>query len=54
MLSQLTPYTCALDCFSSYLRELGLNVYSTDILTNNRDLCFNQPPEDHMFFTTEK
>lgn len=43
MLSQLTPFTCVLDCFSSYLRELGLNVNSADILTNHRDICLSDP-----------
>ena len=45
MLSQFTPYTCVLDCFSSYLRERGLSVFSQDILTNHRDICFNPPPD---------
>lgn len=41
MISQFTPYTCFLDCLSSYLREIGLDVFSSDILTNHRDLCLN-------------
>ena len=44
MLAQLTPYSCALDSFSYFLRSTGLNVYSSDILTNHRDLCWNNPP----------
>jgi len=43
MISQFTPYTCVLDCFSFYLREMGFPVFTPDLLANHRDLCHNMP-----------
>lgn len=39
MTSQFTAFTCTLDLISGYLRELGLSVFTSDIITNHRDLC---------------
>ena len=32
ILSQLTPHSCVLSCFESYLQDLGIYVTQTDIL----------------------
>ena len=41
ILSQLTPYTCVLSCFESYLRDIGHHVTQGEMLAHHRDLCDN-------------
>ena len=49
MISQYSPYSCALDCLSSYLRELNFDVHTSDILKNHRDICWNDPPHANTY-----
>jgi hypothetical protein len=38
VLAQLTPFTCVLACWSSFLEEQGLHVTQADLLLHHRDL----------------
>src|SRR5437762_816325 len=49
MIAQFTPFTCVLECVSTYLRELNLPVGSSDMMLNHRDICYNPPPAQHTF-----
>jgi hypothetical protein len=41
IISQLTPYTCALACLESFLQQLGVRATQADMLTHHRALCSN-------------
>jgi len=41
LISQFSPYSCALDCFAHYSRERGNQINTEDILKTHRDICWN-------------
>jgi hypothetical protein len=41
LISQLTPYSCALACLESFLADLGHNTTQAEMLANHRDICWN-------------
>jgi hypothetical protein len=49
IISQLTPYSCVLSCFESYLHDLGIYVTQADMLANHRDLCHSDPAAYHTY-----
>jgi hypothetical protein len=48
IINQLTPFTCALDCWAHFMREQGLQISTEDILKNHRDICYS--PQNHAQF----
>lgn len=48
LVSQLTPFTCVLACFESFLYDQGVFVSQAEILKSHVDLCIN--PHDEVKF----
>jgi len=49
LVSQFSPYSCALDCWTHYMRECGNHVVTEEVLRHHRDICSNQPPQEHAY-----
>jgi hypothetical protein len=47
LIHQFSPYSCSLDCLTHFLRGLGYDITTQDILIHHKDICWNNPAEHY-------